>query len=385
MSKFLNYKIFNCKIIDFIGISILFIGAIYIRYIFLDYQSGDYRQYLLPWYNLLKKSGINQLVGNYPPIYQYMLYTLGKLGISSLYGSKICTIAFDLLLSTTLSIYFYKKTKNIHFFIISLSIFLFHPTIILNSAAWGQFDIIYTTFIIFSFFSLLDGKTCVGIFLFSIGMVFKLQAIFFMPVLLLFLIYDRVSLKHLVIIPLTGIISILPSLIKGVTLKDITSIYVQQIKWSSKLSVNYPNIYTAILDINEEKMIMIVNAGVIITIIVLLTLIYYTYNMACNLTDSILFKFFLLCSYLIPYLLPKMHERYGMISEILIVIYVLFKPQKIALAFMAIGTSLVTYKRYLWGISEFDIPMWFLVIIRTVVLVSLINIYLSELRDKRRV
>ena len=53
--------------------------------------SGDYKDFLLPWYNLISANGLSQQVGDYNFLYQFIIWILTKIQIPSLYAYKICS------------------------------------------------------------------------------------------------------------------------------------------------------------------------------------------------------------------------------------------------------------------------------------------------------
>ncbi len=68
---------------------------------------------------------------------------------------------------------------------------LFAPTIFINSAAWGQCDAIYAAFCLGSLYFLLKERPAWACTFFALALSFKLQAIFFFPVLLVLLLHER--------------------------------------------------------------------------------------------------------------------------------------------------------------------------------------------------
>ena len=68
---------------------------------------------------------------------------------------------------------------------------LFAPTVVVNSAAWGQCDSIYAAFCLGSLYFLLRQKPWWACVFFGIALSFKLQAIFFLPVLIIVLVVNR--------------------------------------------------------------------------------------------------------------------------------------------------------------------------------------------------
>lgn len=65
-----------------------------------------------------------------------------------------------------------------------MSAYLFQPTVILDSACWGQVDAIYTLVVVILCLLLMDGRMLPAYGIYGIGILLKPQTIMFTPVLL---------------------------------------------------------------------------------------------------------------------------------------------------------------------------------------------------------
>ena len=62
-------KIINKKTVLFIS---LILVSILIKYFFFSFESGDYKRFLLKWYNIISEEGLSAIaggLGNYNPPY----------------------------------------------------------------------------------------------------------------------------------------------------------------------------------------------------------------------------------------------------------------------------------------------------------------------------
>ena len=71
------------------------------------------------------------------------------------------------------------------------------PTVVMNSSIWGQCDAIYVTFCVGSVYFLIKKRPWLAAAFFGVAFTFKLQAIFFLPVLVMVLIVNRHRLRSL--------------------------------------------------------------------------------------------------------------------------------------------------------------------------------------------
>jgi Gpi18-like mannosyltransferase len=106
---------------------------------------------------------------------------------------------------------------------------LFAPTVVVNSAAWGQCDSIYAAFCLGSLYFLLRNKPWWAATFFGVALSFKLQAIFLLPVLLIVLVVNRQRLLALLAAPAAFAVMLLPAILAGRDLSSLLMIYPNQV------------------------------------------------------------------------------------------------------------------------------------------------------------
>ncbi len=142
---------------------------------------------------------------DYLPLYHYILNLYGKIAgnieeiQSHIYRLKYITYLFEF--GSTLILFFILKNQFKDFFksLFYSLFYLLNFAILYNSAVWGQVDGIMTFFVFASIISAYYNKTILSILLFVLAVNMKLQAIFFVPLLLyvLALHYERKQLVKL--------------------------------------------------------------------------------------------------------------------------------------------------------------------------------------------
>lgn len=65
--------------------------GIAVRVSLREVVSGDYKDFLLPWYDAISVNGLSRQVGDYNFLYQFTIWILTKIQIPSLYAYKICS------------------------------------------------------------------------------------------------------------------------------------------------------------------------------------------------------------------------------------------------------------------------------------------------------
>ena len=195
------------KIVEFVerNVNILFMLAItglaiVVRYAGRDFVSGDMTWFFLGWFQKIADNGgihsLKNQVGDYNILYQTIVALFTYIGDKSIYYYKILSIFFDFCMAISAAIFaceLSKKEKNDKVFFVTFAVVIMLPTVILNSAYWGQCDSIYTTFIILTLLYLYKGKYHSAFVFLGIAFAFKMQTIFIFP----FIICFYLSLIHI--------------------------------------------------------------------------------------------------------------------------------------------------------------------------------------------
>ena len=121
---------------------------------------------------------------------------------------------------------------------------LFAPTVILNSAVWGQADSIFTAALVAFLFYLLKKQPWLACIAFGIAFSIKLQSIYLAPLLMVLFFKKVISWKHLLTIPAVYFIAIIPAWVAGRPLMELLTVYVDQVQGVPGLFHNAPNLYT---------------------------------------------------------------------------------------------------------------------------------------------
>jgi len=155
---------------------------------------------------------------DYPPLYMYVLYVVGKLaGITAL--SPYFTLLLKLpsiLADIATSLLIYKLARKYLATEISLllsAFYIFNPAVLINSTFWGQVDSFFTLIVTAAVFLLSEKKFGSAVALFTAAVLMKPQGIIFLPVLFFELVRQK-NLKSFVTAAVfalsTAVIIILP-------------------------------------------------------------------------------------------------------------------------------------------------------------------------------
>ena len=319
-------KLLQPKSLKILFILIVVVLAIFARYKMLDYESPDYKVFLKDWFNKIKElGGISALkynIGDYNVPYLTIMAILTYIPINSLYTIKAVSIFFDFIgaiFAALLVKEFTKENKKESIMpYITFATVLFLPTVLINSSIWAQCDMIYVSFILISLYCLKKEKIILSFIFLGISFAFKLQFIFILPIyILLYLKSKNISILHFLIIPFVNFIMCMPAIIMGRSIKDCINIYFNQTGTYTDITLKYPNLYNIFGEFFESQTTVLIIFTLIIIGIIAFYLIYKKVDIKSN-----ILKLSLLFSIIMVFFLPRMHERYGFLAEILSIIYV---------------------------------------------------------------
>lgn len=295
---------------------------------FLPFLSGDYHQFLHGWFTELKSGGgllaVGKNVGDYMPPYFYLLALLTYLPGKDVCLIKMLSFAGDIALASYAMRIVRRKYPEF-WGEMAYAVVLLLPSVVLNSAAWGQCDSIYTAALLACVFYVLEDRQYAAVAAFSVAFVFKLQAVFLAPFLLLMLLRRKIQWRSLLVFPAVYFAAILPAALEGRSLADLLTVYFRQANQYDLVSMYLPN-----LAVWYPKHVPVFAGHLIALLAVLLTLaaVLWFYRLDFDLTDGMVVSLALLSVLFVPYILPYMHERYYYPADILSVVFAFYFPEK---------------------------------------------------------
>ncbi len=340
-------QIKRLSILDFIIITIGIALAIAIRYSLLNFQSVDYMVYTRHWYDFIKAHGFSafgQNFSNYNPPYLYLLYIIIRFfpDLPGLTATKLPSIVADFVCAG-----FAYEIVNIKYSKSPLPTFamfaiLFAPTVVLNSAFWGQADTLYTVALIACIYFLLIKRPALAMIFFGVSISFKAQAIFLLPLLFALLLRREIPWKDLLIVPSIMLLSLVPALLAGRSLIDLLSVYPSQASQYQQLSMHAPSLLSLIPN-SGRFFPYFYSAGLVLAITVSLLFSMIIYKSQVKLTSSLLIELSLISVILMPLVLPKMLDRYFYPADILSILFAFYFPSYF---YIPIAMSIISFFAY---------------------------------------
>lgn len=355
----------------FIFVDLIILLALLTRIFLIDFKSMDYKLALDPWYDFIKNNGgflaLKSDIFFYTPPYLYLLVFSTFLPIHKIIAIKSIPIPFDFLLAFFVYLIVKLKYKKGLTPIFSFFVTFFLPTVLLNGTFWGQFDVIHTTGILASLYFLMNKKYLYSFIALGIALSFKTQAIFILPVFVFLYFRKEVSLKYFFILPIVYLILILPAVLLGRNFLDLILIFSKQANKFPSLTINAPNIYQWI---PYAPFKVFDKVGILLTAAVFLILGYIFYKSHKKTDNNTLVRLSLLSTLIMPFLLPRMHDRYFYSADVISIIYAFYFPKYFYVPIIIQATSFFTYGLYLFGSSTIDLSYLAMLLFIAVIIVT---------------
>lgn len=339
-------------LIAFFGVSVT---AFLLRWQMIEFQTADFYAYVNAWIQELSRyPGLGENIGEYNVPYMFFLAILPYTPFNYLYAVKIFSIIFDYLGAiAAVKIVAHIGSKKL-FTKTGLAVYsaiLLSPCVFLDSAYWGQCDSIYFAMLLFCLYYMLKEKYAVSMIFFGISLSFKLQAVFFLPVILIYYFASRkMSIKYILCIPAAYLVMILPAIFAGRGFKDTLLIYFSQTELYAYMTLSCPNLYNIFPDVDYY---MFKNVAIFLTLSVLGVGAALFISKKKEMTKKDLLLLSLWVFQVCIFFLPAMHERYAFGLCILSLIWA-FAYHKDWI--VAVGLNYITLRSFVPYLTQTEIP-----------------------------
>lgn len=356
VTKKFKIKKFEIGFLDLLLIIFATVFGCSIRYALRNVVAGDYKMFFEPWVATLREAG-----GGFQGLsaeFEYVDYTTPYLLILSFISicpffntlilMKMVSVFFDFVAAIAVGFIVYEMTDKKQSGYMAYAVMLFVPTIVANGAMWAQCDIIFTSFVMLSQLFMLKDKPRASLIFYGIAFAFKLQTLFIAPLYVLLWVKKKMKIQHFLWLPIMYFIGIIPSWIAGKNLWDLLTVYLFQANGEMdiyKLSHKFPNVYQIIG--TDSFLREYADAGIYFTLAVLMVLMYYIAQKNFTFTKDLIIRMGMFFVMVVVFFLPHMHERYGILADVLSVIVAFSNPRKFYVPLIAIGCSFAGYTMYL--------------------------------------
>jgi Gpi18-like mannosyltransferase len=183
------------------------LGSLVARILLFPVQgcSGDLAAFAL-WFNAAAAHGpvvfYHVVNCDYPPLNVYIFWVFGSLakllsvsvsqplGAHALYLLKLPSTLFDTATAGLIFV-FLRKRLSLNLSLLATSFYAFNPATIFNGSIWGQFDAIYTFFLVASLILIINSKPTLSVAAFTVAVLAKPQSIALAPLIVFMLIKEK--------------------------------------------------------------------------------------------------------------------------------------------------------------------------------------------------
>jgi len=369
---------------------LLLAGAFGARLFVIDAYNTDYDWFLSTWIQHYRDHGgfaglaVRAWGENYNVPYLYFLALFSYIPLPSLHLIKLLGAFFDVVLAffvmQTVGLYVRCDTRKL----IAFFAILFLPTVFLNSAYWGQCENIFVTFAVMSFYYAMRNRPVLSMVFIALSFAFKLQAVFLFPLYLIFLCNKKIRLPHLLVFPLTYLLTILPAVFFGRPFLDTLLIYVNQANPATRaLNYNSSSIFalvqgwprapfTSVMDVLSIPFLR--NLGILAAFLFVLLLYILVFRKGNRPSGEGYLVLALAFAVGVPFFLPQMHDRYFYMADIFAVILGLSRLRYLPAIALTQFASLLGYSVFLrhFATPALRLPLQFPMFYGTIALAILL-------------
>jgi Gpi18-like mannosyltransferase len=292
--------------------------------LFIHVRNEDLSDFVIPWYEYLATHGRFAALGaeftDYTPPYLYLLglatYTEGALDPAA--AIRLINVPFILFASWIIYRLALRSGRGKRAAGMAALLFAALPETVMNGIVWGQSDIIFTSFVLGFLLLLLEERTWLAALMLSIAFTIKLQTIFIAPLVLALLLLRRLSWWQLICGPIVYVLLVLPAAIAGRPWQELLTIYIGQISddnTKALLSLNAANPYLLIQRVLPPELFdTAVIVAVVLAVFVGLAMAI-AFVIRPPRTPATILLCATICLLVMPFVLPKMHERYFFLAD----------------------------------------------------------------------
>jgi Gpi18-like mannosyltransferase len=321
---------------------IALIAALYA--LLIPIEAPDFAVYYYPWLGHLQAVGpiaaFHEPFANYSPPYLYLLAAVSLLPVS-----KLIMVKFLALLALAWLAFAVQRlcltlgagdAKAAAIFVLCL------PTVIFNGPGLGQCDGFWVAPCLLALASAAERRTAWMAAWAGIAFAFKPQALLLFPLFAVVAIQQK-EWRAPFLPPIIYLLAIAPAAIVGWPISDLLLVYGRQA--ASDFLGNAPNIWAIPLSLGYSGPLPIGYVGAAFA-----AAAYFLYFLRRELDRDTLLYAALLGALLFPFLLPRMHERYFFLADVLAFVLAYRRQDRQSVAiFVAVQVgSLLSIVGYLW-------------------------------------
>lgn len=310
----------------------------------------DLHTFLYPWIEHIRAAGpvkaFQAPFGNYTPPYLYLLaigtlLTDKSLVIIKVLGTMSCGFAAIAVWRLV-----HTERGSILAAVMSLSL----PTMIIDGPMLGQCDGIWVALCLLSVAAAIEGRMLGMVIWCGIAFAFKAQSAFIAPFVLTVLIQRRANIVLWIVPPAIYCIAMLPAWLAGWPALDLATIYLRQAEYFNTIGSS-PGLWAIAVLILPRKPTDLFVIGYAAGLIFFAT--YVVLLCRRKMSREQMIEAAMLSALALPFLLPKMHERFTLLADLLALSLAFIAPKREngVIATAVVAASSTGYLAYMLAID----------------------------------
>jgi Gpi18-like mannosyltransferase len=334
------------------------LSSVLLRVELFHHLSPDVKTFVEPWFLVTQGKGFIEVFSqdfyNYNPPYIYLLWLIAKLGFEPLLSIKILSAVIEVFCALCGALVI--RELCIGKGILGFCVLLLCPSMILNGSMWGQVDALYTSFILLSLLFLIRNCKYLSFIVYGAACSIKAQALFVVPAFLSCWIVGVFTLSEIilgtVVFFIVFLFSIMPVWLTGRQIGELLLIYPRQFgEHGDSLSLGAPNMWQWI---RNDAVLTFRAFGLQLTSAIMFVWCLSSYRRVVKDRKQFLLSSFFVSALAVPFFLPRMHERYFFVADLLSVVIAFVHPAYCWIALCVNFASWYAYMDWTWGIRPFD-------------------------------
>jgi len=324
------------------------------RIAFRGVVTSDLEIFVLRWYAKFQQMGIGVGLGkdfyNYSPPYMYLvaLSTLTSGFLSAVTAIKLISTAFDIYAAFMMYKIVRLRFPQGYRAHLAAAVLFAAPTVVANTAIWGQADSTYLAFLLTCLYFVLVGRQWPALLFFSISFAFKPQAVFLLPLLVVLALRRMVPWITFVLIPAVYALAAWPAVALGRTWLEIVETYLSRPSAGKALTHNAASAYVFA---PQSAISVLAGPGILLAVLAVLAWIVFTWRRTERTDRSAILLLALISVTLTPFVLPNMHDRYFYPADALSIALAFYLPELWFIPILFQLISGLSYSIYLMSAS----------------------------------
>jgi Gpi18-like mannosyltransferase len=263
---------------------------------------------------------------NYSPPYLYLLAAASSLVEMTSAYDAIKLVSLGGLVALCLAAWRLLRALGTMRPARAAAMFALMPTIFLNSAVLNQCDGYWSAVILLALAAAVERRHGTMLALCGVAVAFKLQAAFVAPFFVTLAIARHVPVRLWLLAPLGTVAMLFPAWAAGWPAGDLLTIYFRQTAWSPDIALNAPNIWMIVRVAAGDGLVAVTPVATALALIAAVSYVATLHRRVAGEHGAQLIAAALLCTLIVPGLLPRMHERFFFLADVLAVVLMIAQP-----------------------------------------------------------